>query len=137
VQMIFLKHIKKTSLSILAMLTISCNTPRRVYISNQTGKTLTIAVSADLQFEKGTLKDAFKDSLNGKRIEKGHITISYGTGKWSKKDKEDLKSILENVTLKADGETAVYRLPKDIKIGNGMFIPELIVNIKQLDKENE
>ena len=119
------------------MLSISCNKPRRLYISNETGKPLTIAISADLESGKGAMKDKFKDSLNGLRMEKGHITISYGIGKWSKKDKEDLKIILENVTLKVDGDTGVYRLPKDIKIGNGILIPELIVNIKQLDKENE
>jgi len=135
--MIFLKHIRKTSLIIVAMLSISCNKPRRLYISNETGKPLTIAISADLESGKGAMKDKFKDSLNGLRMEKGHITISYGIGKWSKKDKEDLKIILENVTLKVDGDTGVYRLPKDIKIGNGILIPELIVNIKQLDKENE
>ncbi|ACU64082.1 hypothetical protein [Chitinophaga pinensis] len=110
--------------SIVIMMTlISCTIPRRLYLSNKVGKTITITVDSTFVGDKGTMLFSFMHELNGRRVAPGHIRISFGKEKWDKADEESLKNLLQNVMIKKDGDTKGFRLPKDIRIGHGILIP--------------
>lgn len=60
----------------------SCSANKTVYITNKTGKSITLLV------DSAYLKTypAFTDSLNGVRIADKEV-FDYGKGKWTKSDK--------------------------------------------------
>lgn len=83
---------QRISIFIIITLSItSCTMNKRIYISNGTDQAITLKVDSAFTAKEGTMQAAFADSLNGKRIEPGHITIVYGSGKWSKNDEENLR----------------------------------------------
>ena len=130
--MSILKHINKIYFILITMLIMSCSTPRRLYLSNKTDKTITLQVDNDFVTEKGTIQSAFKDALNGKRIEaSGHIIINFGAGKWNTAAEKSLKNLLQNISVIKEGNAKNFRLPNDIHIGHGLFIPELIIKIDE------
>ncbi len=106
---------------------------KRIYISNKTNQAITLKINSTFKIKEGTMKAAFTDSLDGKRIEPGHITISFGTGKWNNNDKESLKWVLENIQVKKDGNAKIFSLPQNMPIAHGLLIPELIVKINKLE----
>lgn len=112
------------------MIFLSCNTSRRLYIANQTDRAIKLAVNSSFVADPGTVLAAFRDSLDGKQIDPGHITIKFGSGKWQKSDELSLKRLLQNISYTKPGSTKIYLIPNDITIGRGTFIPELIVRIK-------
>ncbi|GLB49112.1 hypothetical protein Y10_14800 [Neptunitalea sp. Y10] len=107
---------------------------KRIYISNKTEQTITLKINSTFKIKEGTMQGAFLDSLNGKRIEPGYITITFGTGRWNKNDEENLKMVLENMQVKKDGSAEIFSLPQNMPIGRGILIPELIVKINELNK---
>ncbi len=115
---------------------MSCTTPRRLYISNKTDNAITLNVDHTFDTNDHTMQCVFKDSLNGKRIEPGHIIINFETGKkWDKSDEESLKHLLPYISIKKDGSAKSFKLSNNIKIGHGLFIPELIIKINELSPE--
>jgi hypothetical protein len=112
------------------MIFLSCNAPKRLYIANQTGRAITLTVDSNLVADKGTALAAFKDSLEGKQIDPGHITIKFGVGKWQKSDEISLQRLMQNIRYTKLGSTKIYLIPNDITISRGTFIQELIVRIK-------
>ena len=125
------KYLNISLLIILPILVMACNRPRRLYLSNKTETAITLIVDSNFETGEGSILSAFKDSLNGKRIAPGHITINFGQGKWDNLDKESLRTLLQNVEVVKEDNAGSFKLPKDFPIGNGIFIPELIVKINE------
>jgi hypothetical protein len=129
--MALLKRLEYFYFIIIIMSIISCNTPRRIYIANKTDKAITLNVDINFDAGKGTILSEFKESLDGKRIEPGSTIINFGMGKWNAGEEESLKRLLQNISVKKDGSTNSFLLPKTLKVGHGTFIPELIVKIEE------
>ncbi|UOE51370.1 hypothetical protein MTO98_09795 [Mucilaginibacter sp. SMC90] len=108
----------------------SCNIiPRRLYLSNKTGKAITLIVDSNADVNNGSMEAAFQKALNGKRIDKSPVTISFGKGKWTIADEQALKKMLQNITLMEDDGRTGFKLPKEQIIGHGILIPELVIEI--------
>jgi hypothetical protein len=123
------------SIVLALLLNTSCTMSKRIYLSNKTDKTVTLVVDSNFEVGEGTMLSDFKTSLNGKRIEPGHITIHFESGKWSKSDEENLKALLLHLDVVKDGTSESFRLPQSLKIGRGIFIQELIVTIIEPQKQ--
>lgn len=116
----------------ISMLLFSCNTPRTLYLKNSTDHTISLQVDKDTMYHKESTEAKFKDSLNGRQLQKGHIIINFGAGKWTKSDQESLKTILRKITVVKRGNTDSFRLQKDIPVRHiGSFVNELVVTINQ------
>lgn len=117
---------------VLLMLSVmACNRPRRLYLSNKTDKAITLSVDATFAIDTGSIQSSFKDSLDGKRIEPGSITINFGGGKWNESEEKSLKELLPHIAVSKDGSAKIFRLPENIQIGHGLLIAELIIKIDE------
>ncbi|SIT25729.1 hypothetical protein SAMN05421788_106369 [Filimonas lacunae] len=105
--------------------------PKRIYLNNKTGKAITLVVDSDFSANEGTRLAAFIHALHNKRMEPGHITIPFGSGKWSKDDETDLNTLLLHMNIVKAGTAGSFRLPANRKVGRGIFIQELIVTVKE------
>lgn len=131
-------QLRKRALSTVSVFMLlflaSCTMNKRIYISNKTDQALTLSVRDILTVEPESMLAAFRDSLDGKHMEPGNnIKISFGKGKWKASDEESLKKVLQHLHIKKEGNDETYKLPKDIPIGHGLLIPELIVRINELE----
>jgi len=127
--MSLLKHCSYFYFIPLIILLISCNQSKSIYLSNTTNTAITLHIDSNLNIEKETMLLEFKNALNGKRIEPGSISIYFGAGKWRAAEEESLKQLLQNTFIKKDGSDKSFKLPNTLKIGHGIFIPELIIKI--------
>ena len=111
---------------------MSCNTPKRIFLGNKLDKAITLQVNNNFAADKESIQSAFKAALNGKRIEpSGHLIVNFGAGKWNTSDEESLKTLLQNISVIKDGNTQRFRLSNNIRVGHGLFIPELIIKIDE------
>ena len=90
-------------IALMLLLNTFCTMSKRIFISNKTDKTVTMTVDSHFEAGEGKMLSDFKTSLSGKRIEPGHITINFGSGKWSKSDEENLKTLLLHLNIVKDG----------------------------------
>jgi len=117
----------------LSMLLMSCNPPKTLYVSNKTGKPIILFADSKNASIQVPNEVAFNDSLNGKRIEPGHIIINFGSGKWKKADKMSLKTILPTIIVRKEGQADSLRLPGNTRITHiGLFVNELVLKIDHL-----
>lgn len=114
------------------MLLFSCNTPRTLYLKNSTDHIISLQVDNDTMYHKESPEAKFKDSLNGRQLQKGHIIINFGAGEWTESDQENLKTILRKITVIKNGNTDSFRLQQDIPVRHiGSFVNELVVTIDE------
>lgn len=114
-------------MSIIIVLLSSCSLSKTVYISNRTGKPVTLLVDSSYT---DTHAVAFKDSLDGLRIEK-KIVFDYGKGKWTKEDKANLEALLMHTKIIKDGSITAMDMPNKTKVSHISFdVEEFWVNIK-------
>lgn len=127
--------IEKKSKKLLYILGIcalsSCHIPKRLYLNNKKGKPVTLSVDSDFVTNEDTVLSAFRASLDNRKINPGHVIINFGEGSWSDAEEATLKKLLEHTVIKKDSSAESFRFPKEAKIGHGLFIPELIVNITE------
>ena len=125
-------HVKNSCFALLAISLLSCQAPRTLYLSNTSGKAVTLWVDPNPVPDLITREAAFKDSLHGKRIERGHVIINFGEGRWTEADKENLKTLLPHIIVVRDGQADSLRLPGNTKIKHyGSFVNELVVKINK------
>ena len=79
--------------------------------------------------EKRSIQARFKDSLDGKQIMPGNMIINFGAGKWKESDEKNLKVVLQHIAVIKTGTNKSFQFPKNMDIGHGILISELIVNI--------
>lgn len=118
----------------ITLLFISCNPPKTLYLSNKTGKAITLVIDENLTVDKQSEQTKFIDSLNGKFIEPGHIVINFGEGKWNKNDRKNLKAILSKANVIVEGSEERHPLPGDIKVEHiSLFVEELLVRFRKIE----
>lgn len=113
--------------SIAAMILVSCNAPKTVYISNKTDNPITLRVDSSFQ---NIHSAAFRDSINGLRIEKKKV-LNFGQGKWTKEDKTSLEELIRHTKIVKDGSATAIDMPPKTKVSHISFnVEELWLNIK-------
>ena len=126
----------KLSLVFLMASLFSCKTnPRTLYLKNNTDRVITLKVDKDTVDEKDSLKTVFRDSLNGRQLQKGPVIIDFGAGKWNKSDQEMLRIVLQQTSAVKEGSGEIFKLPSDLKVKHiGSFVNELVVKINEPKK---
>jgi hypothetical protein len=115
------------AISIAAIMLLSCNAPKTVYISNKTGSPITLLVDSSYQ---DNYHISFKDSLNGLRIEHKKV-LDFGNGKWTKEDKTSLEELIKHAKIVKDRSNTAIKMPYKTKVSLISFnVEELWVNIK-------
>jgi hypothetical protein len=118
---------KYISLSFFSVLFVACSSNKTVFVSNKLNTPITLSADSTYLSSHGV---AFKDSLNGKRIESS-LVINFGKGKWSKEDKAELENTLRRMKMLSDGNDIHQPLPKDLKMRHiSLSVEELWVIIK-------
>ncbi|MGA0557203.1 hypothetical protein ACO2Q8_11165 [Larkinella sp. VNQ87] len=114
------------SISLLVGILSSCGAPKTIYISNKTGSPITLLV--DSSYNTSNL--AFKDSLNGVKIEKKKV-FNFGNGKWTTEDKTSLENLIKHTKVLKEGSFTIIDMPNKTKVSHIRFdVEELWVNIK-------
>lgn len=114
--------------SILIVMLASCNVPKTIYVSNKTGGPITLLVDS---FYKTSHSPAFKDSINGLKIEKKKV-FAFGKGKWTREDKDNLNELLRHTKIIKDGSETAAVMPGKTRVSHISFnVEELWVNIKK------
>lgn len=122
----------KLTAFLLTMSILSCNiVPSRLYLANETGKAITLTVDSNFVADDAGMQKAFNHALMARQLAPGHVTISFGKGKWAKADEGDLKTVLQQLTITDNTSGECFGLPTELPIGHGRLIPELIVKISQ------
>ncbi|MFI2744489.1 hypothetical protein ACG2LH_17270 [Zhouia sp. PK063] len=125
------KFYKPLVLILITILTMSCNSKRRIYISNKTDKPITLLIDNSFAPTAGSIAEQFKDSLHNKSINSGNLKIYFGYGTWNASEERSLTEVLKNLQIKKEGEAKSFKLPNNLTVGHGIFIPELIVKIEE------
>lgn len=116
-----------SSILLIIVLLSSCSSSKTIYISNKTGSPITLLVDTS---SNTTYSVAFKDSLNGLKIEKKKV-FNFGKGKWRKEDKTSLEKLIQHTTLIKNGSRTAVDMPGKTKVSHISFnVEELWVNIK-------
>lgn len=108
---------------------MSCTPPRTLYISNKTGKAVTLIVEADSTKKASYQIASFRDSINARRIDPGHIILNFGAGKWRTADKEDLKAVLSKTKVLTGSSNGTHPLPHTKIKHYGWLVNELVFRI--------
>ena len=119
-----MKHIGY--ICILVGMLSSCSKSKTIFISNKTGSPITLVVESTYS----TTRPAFKDSLNGLKIEKKKV-FNFGDGKWSKEDKASLENLIKHTKVIKEGSSTIARMPNKTKVSHISFdVEELWLEIK-------
>lgn len=116
---------------IVSAVSVQCNTPKTIYVSNKTGKEFMLIVDHKDSEKSKNQSVIFKEALNKKTISRGHTIVNMGEGKWSKEDKKNLESILLNTYAVVDGSSDTIRLTTPRVVHYGLFVNELVIKIKK------
>lgn len=123
---------KNILLLLITILIVSCSSPRTLYVSNRLHHDILLSVDTTLSKNMPLQALLFVDSLNGRRIPPGHLIISFGTGKWTKQDKENLKMVMQRIRVVDERKSDNADLPLDIRIVHyGSFVNELVVKMNK------
>ena len=116
---------KSISLIFFSFLLIACSSNKTVFVSNKLNRPITLSVDNTYISTQGIV---FKDSLEGKKIEKSLI-INFGKGKWSNQDKSDLENLFKNSKITEEATNKV--MDTKIKVRHiSLNVEELWVIIK-------
>jgi hypothetical protein len=112
---------------VAAMLLLSCNPPRTVYISNKTDSPIRLLVDSSYQ---NTHLINFKDSINGLKIDEKKV-FNYGGGKWTEADKTSLEDLIKHTKIVREGSATAIDMPGKTKVSLiSLNVEELWINIK-------
>lgn len=114
--------------SIIMVMLASCSVPKTIYVSNKTGSPITLLVDSSY---KTSHSPAFKDSINGLKIEKKKVFV-FGKGKWTREDKDNLNELLKHTKIIKDGSGTAVDMPGKTRVSHISFnVEELWINIKK------
>ena len=118
---------KSISLIFFSFLLIACSSNKTVFVSNKLNRPITLSVDSTYI---STQDIVFKDSLEGKKIEKSLI-IHFGKGKWSKSEKEELIRTFHSTEVILEGGLEEPTFRPNIQVNHiRLFVEELLVRIK-------